>query len=299
VKLLVLGAAGQLGHDMVLAARAAGVPVTGLTRAELDVANSDGLGDRLGDGLADRLDRHPFDVLVNCAAYTAVDAAESDGDAAFALNAAAPERLAAVCQARGARLVQPSTDFVFDGVTARPYREDHPPAPISVYGASKLTGEARARRAWREGTLVVRTASLFGVQGARRADAGRGGNFVEAMIRRGGETGRLRVVDDVVMSPTFTADLAAGILGLLEADAPAGIYHLVNAGRASWYDFARAIIGRAGVSARVAPVPASAYPTPARRPAFSVLDTGKAAAAGVVMRPWEEALGSYLSARAG
>jgi dTDP-4-dehydrorhamnose reductase len=296
VRLLVLGARGQLGHDMVLAGRAAGLTVTALSRGDLELIGADA-GAADGDALAGRLAHHEFDVLVNCVAYTRVDDAETDAGAAFALNAAAPERLAFACAARGARLVQPSTDFVFDGLAGRPYREDDPPAPLSVYGASKLAGEARARRAHASGTLVVRTASLFGVAGARRADAGGPGNFVETMIRRGAETGRLRVVDDVVMSPTSTADLAAGILGLIQADAPAGIYNLVNAGRATWHGFARAIIEGAGVDAVVEPVPASDYPTPAPRPAFAVLDTGKAAAAGVRMRPWEDALAAYLSAR--
>jgi dTDP-4-dehydrorhamnose reductase len=294
MRLLVTGPTGQLGHDVLLAALAAGHDPTPLPRHALDLALA---ADPRGGPryVADALDRAAaaadsddaapaFDALIHCAAWTRVDDAESDPETAHALNAAAPSALAAECARRGARFVLISTDYVFDGLARRPYREEDPTNPLNVYGRSKLDGERLARTAHPTGTLIVRTASLFG----------RGGNFVRTMLRKGREEGRLRVVDDIVMSPTATADLAPAILALLEADADPGIYHLVNQGEASWYDFARAIVEEGQIDAAVEPVPASSFPTPATRPAYSVLDGGKAGALGIVMRPWREGLGDYL-----
>jgi dTDP-4-dehydrorhamnose reductase len=292
VRILLTGAGGQLGHDVARAAEAMGFEVVAPGRAELDLAAAPA-------ALAAALRRHAFDVLVNCAAWTRVDDAEAEPERAFAVNARAAGALAAVCAGRGARFVMLSTDYVFDGQQRRPYREDDPTGPLNVYGASKLEGERLALEAHAGGTLVVRTASLFGVAGARRAAAGRGGNFVETIIRNGARTGRLRVVDDVVMSPTATADVAPSILGLLRDDAAPGIYHVANEGAASWYEFACAVVEAAAVPAEVEPVPASEYGAPARRPAFSVLDTARASAAGYRPRSWRSALTDYLAERAG
>lgn len=286
MRLLVTGSGGQLGHDVVLAARAAGHQVVALSRAELDLARPDTLEDALA--------AHEPDVLVHCAAWTRVDDAEADPATAFAVNARAPGLLAGACARLGARMVHIGTDYVFDGRADRPYREDDPPAPLNVYGASKLTGEALARGAHPAGLVVVRTASLFGAAGARRAAAGTGGNFVETVLRRAREGGGLRVVDDIVMSPTHSADLARGILTLVDGEAEAGLYHVVNGGQASWYDFALAIVEGAGLRAEIEPVPAREYPTPARRPGYSVLGTEKARAVGVEMAPWRDALARYL-----
>jgi dTDP-4-dehydrorhamnose reductase len=304
MRLLVTGATGQLGFDVLRAARDAGLETVAIGRgAPGPPAGPDGLDFRRAD--ADRIETvlqalgaRPDDALVHCAAYTRVDDAETDRDAAFDLNARAVGDLAWACHRVGVRLVLPSTDYVFDGRAERPYREDDATGPINVYGASKLEGERRAREASDDRALVIRTASLFGVAGARRAREGTGGNFVETMIRVGTERGRLRVVDDIVMSPTATRDVAAGILALLRADAPGGVYHLVNAGAASWYEFARAIVEDADVPADVQAIPAREYPTPAARPAYSVLDPGLAAGvAGVRVRGWREALGEYLRER--
>lgn len=289
MRLLITGASGQLGSDLMTAAEAAGTPAAGLTRAELDVADAEAINDVLG--------RQEYDILVNCAAFNDTAGAESRPDAAFEVNARAPERLAEAARATGARFVHISTDYVFDGRTRRPYVESDPPAPLGVYGASKLTGEALARRAHPEGTVVIRTAALFGVAGM-----GRGGNFVETILRAArarstGEGGALRVVDDVVVSPTATADLATGILALLAEEAPAGLYHLVNEGFTSWYDFARAIVTAADLDVEVEPTPASTYPSAFRRPAFSALDSGKAASIAGPMPAWSEGLARYMETR--
>jgi dTDP-4-dehydrorhamnose reductase len=284
LRILVTGATGQLGDDVARLARAAGHVVLAPARHLLEPLDA-------------TLDDTPFDALVHCAAYTGVDAAESDANAAFAVNARLPGRLAAVCADRGAAFILPGTDYVFDGRARRPYREDDPTAPLNVYGASKLEGERRARAAHPDGTLILRTASLFGLAGKRRAEAGRGGNFVETVLRVAGRGEPLRVVDDIVMSPTATADVARTILAFLRAGTPAGIYHVAGAGEASWFGFARAILEEAGIGTALEPVTAAEFGAPAERPAYSVLDPARAVVAGHEPRPWREAVRAYLADR--
>ncbi len=290
MRLLVTGASGQLGTDLVGLARSRGLDVTGLTRADLDL----GRVDTVVDALAGR----DYDTLVNCAAYNDTSGAESEPAKAFAVNARAPEALATAARAAGARFVHISTDYVFDGRSRRPYAEEDPPAPLGVYGASKLTGEALARRAHPEGTRVVRTAALFGVAAAARG----GGNFIETILSAARSSaagsGPLRGVHDITVSPTATADLAGGLLDLIETDAPAGLYHLVNEGQATWCELACAIVERAGLDVPVEPVSADDFPSAFRRPTFSVLDSGRAAALIGALPHWEEALDRYLAERA-
>lgn len=289
MKVLVVGAAGQLGADLLRSAAGADASVRGLTRADLDVTDPEAVDRLIGGGT--------WDAVVNCTAYNDTAGAESDPGTAFDVNARAPGSLAGAARRAGARFVHVSTDYVFDGRASRPYVEGDPPAPLGIYGASKLTGEALARASHPEGTLVVRTAALFGIAGASG-----NGNFVETILRAaqaGAREGRpVRGVDDIVVSPTGTADLATGILDLLRADAEPGVYHLVNDGRASWYEFARAIVDRADVEVEVEAVPASTYPSAFRRPAYSVLNAGKAAARIGRLPHWEDALERYLDERA-
>lgn len=289
MRLVVVGAAGQLGSDLIAAAEAGAGSVRGLGREDLDVTDADAVSAVLG-GLE-------FDALINCAAYNDTAGAELDCKTAFQVNARAPGLLAGAAADAGARFVHISTDYVFDGLAGRPYVEADPPAPLGVYGASKLTGEALARRAHPQGTLVIRTAALFGVAAVPRR-----GNFVETILDaarpKGEEARRLRGVDDVIVSPTATTDLAAGVLGLLGADAPPDLYHLVNEGQASWFDFARSIVELAGLDAEVEPVPAATYASPVRRPPFSVLDAGKATAVTGSLPHWKDGLARYLVARA-
>lgn len=281
MRIAVLGANGQLGRDVVAEAQRRGNRVVELRRADLDLERLEAIPTVLG-GLA-------FDALVNATGYHRTDEAETQAQRAFTINAHAVERLALVCAEKRARLVHISTDYVFDGLAQRPYREEDSPGPLNVYGASKLAGEALARRAHGD-TLVLRVASLFGVAGS----SGKGGNFVETMIRTGREQGRVRVINDVTMSPTFTADAARILLELLEREAPPGIYHVVNSGRATWFEFARRIIERASVQATVEPITSDQYPTVARRPSYSVLDSSKAARLAGEIPPWEDALDRYL-----
>lgn len=285
-RLLIFGANGQLGSDLQAAAAASVGAFTAIPfgRDRLD------LGDL--DAIRPALDAADFDVALYCASIHKTDAVEDDAAPAFRVNAHAADIAAAHCAERGRPFVYYSTDYVFSGLGRdTPYTENDPTSPINVYGASKAMAETLVLRY--PTTAVLRVASLFGVAGA----SGKGGNFVETMIRLGRERGRLSVVADQVMTPTATADVADMTLRLLAAGAPAGIYHAVNSGEASWYEFATEIIARAGVDAAVEPTTSAAYATRAPRPAYSALDNSRIAA--VVGRPahWRDALARYMAAR--
>ena len=286
MRLLVLGAAGQLGGDLMDAAAASGVEASGVGRAEVDVT------DRAA--LRGFLDAAGFDVLVNATSYHKTDEVETEPARAMAVNAQAPAVMAEACAARGARFVHISTDYVFGGDLAWtvPLTEADPPAPVNVYGLSKLYGETLAGLSGGDVT-VFRVASLFGVRGA----SGKGGNFVETMLRFGREKGALKVVEDQVMSPTSTAFVAQAVLGFLERGGAPGVYHCVNSGAVSWADFARAIVARARVAAEVTGCPTSDWPMVARRPAWSALDNARLAAVIGPIPSWGEALDAYLAAK--
>ncbi|MDM8007819.1 MAG: dTDP-4-dehydrorhamnose reductase, partial [Phycisphaerae bacterium] len=214
---------------------------------------------------------------------------ERNATLAFTINAHAVKAIAEACAGKNATFVHVSTDYVFDGRGSRPYREEDKPAPVNVYGASKAMGELLSRHV-HDKTIIARVASLFGVAGA----SGKGGNFVETMIRVGREKGRLQVVNDITMSPTSTADVARMILDLLTEKAEPGIYHTVNSGQATWYEFAREIIARSKISAEVVPINSAQYPTAAMRPAYSVLDNHRTATVVGAIPSWHEALSRYL-----
>ena len=287
MKVVLLGPNGQLGHDIRAAHAQAGEPfeLVPLGRGVLDVTAPD---------LEARLMELPFDVLLNCTGYHKTDEVEDNAALAFAVNAHAVQRMARACERRRAQLVHVSTDYVFGGDTARtvPLREDDPIAPVNVYGASKALGETLARLVC-EDVVVLRVASLFGVAGA----SGKGGNFVETMLRLGRERGALTVVDDQVMSPTATADVARVVVRMLSGGWESGCYHAVNSGAATWCGFAREIVRQAGLDAEVTPCTSEEFPTRAVRPRYSVLDNGKVAGSFGGLGAWEEALGRYLCAR--
>lgn len=287
MRMVVLGANGQLGSDLVRAAQAdsAHVEVEPVYRRGLDVSNIESIPAFLA--------QRSFDVLVNCTSYHKTDEVEQNASKAFLVNAHAVKALAKACRTQRARLVHISTDYVFGGDASLPYRETDPPSPLNVYGASKLMGENLAKAEYPDGVLILRVASLFGVEGA----SGKGGNFVETMLRVAKEKGQVRVVNDITMSPTATHDVAKLILNLLEKRAPACIYHTVNSGHATWFEFARRIIQRAAVPAEVVPVSSEAFPTVAMRPSYSVLDNGKVATIAGPIPSWEDALERYLQAK--
>lgn len=267
---LVVGANGMLGRDLVSALAGRGDQVVGVDRDEIDITDP-----AATTGLADG-----FDVVVNCAAYTAVDRAEEDEPAAFAVNAVGAANTARAAQAAGARLVHISTDYVFDGGASEPYAETAPMMPLSAYGRTKAAGEW-AVRAECPDALVVRTAWLYGAHGAC---------FPKTIVRAARERGALQVVDDQVGPPTWTVDLSDLVLRLVDAVAPAGAYHGTASGWTSWCGFARAAVQAAGLDpAIVAPTTAAQYVRPAPRPAFSVLGHEALEAAGVApIGDWAE-----------
>ena len=282
-RIALFGANGQLGSDLVSLSAQRGLDLVPVTRAQVDAADPEASFEGLD-----------FDVAINCVAVTRVDDCEKDPAPAVAINAHFAGRLAKACAARAARLVQVSTDYVYGGqIERQPLSEAVGRAPVNVYGATKALGEDLARLE-HDDVIIARVASLFGVAGA----SGKGGNFVETMIRFGKERGRLTVVADQVMSPTASWDAGEAILDLIAAQARAGDYHVVNSGVASWCEFAQAIIEKAKVAAEVAPIPTTQFPTPARRPPYSALSNAKLEAAiGRPMAHWTEALDRYLVAK--
>jgi len=278
---VVLGAAGQLGFDLVRTFDRPGELVA-LTRRELDVLDA-------GRVRAVLTDLRPT-CVVNTAAYNRVDQAEDDRATAFALNAHAVGALAATCQALGATLVHFSSDYVFDGRRPTPYRESDAPNPLNVYGESKLEGE-RLALARCERSVIFRVAGLFGV-------AKSGTNFVETMLRLARARKPIRVVADQVLAPSYTRDLALKVWKVLPRAAH-HLYHLTNVGQTSWYGFARRVFELAGVAAELVPITSEELGARARRPAYSVLAHANLAALGEDdLRPWDAALAAYVAERA-
>jgi dTDP-4-dehydrorhamnose reductase len=273
--ILVIGANGMLGRDMMalLGDRGRGVDIDGIDITSLEST------ERVLTTLRPT-------VVVNCAAYTDVDGCESNQETAMQVNGEGVAHLAMATRTIGARLVQVSTDYVFDGSKKMPYLEDDAPHPLSVYGESKLAGEMNA--VFNPDHLIVRTQWLYGLHGK---------NFVETMLRLGAERDELSVVDDQIGSPTWTVDLAHAILALVEKGCH-GVYHAVNGGYCSWNAFARAIFQEAGMSVTVSAMTTEQLNRPARRPLQSQLDCGKLAHdCGYRPQPWRDALRTYLSLR--
>ncbi|GAA1346846.1 dTDP-4-dehydrorhamnose reductase [Saccharothrix algeriensis] len=293
IALLVPGGRGQLGHDLVAAAPA-GALVHAPSSAELDLTDASAVSDAVASFASAARDGGARPVVVNAAAYTAVDAAETDEDRAFAVNAAGPGLLAASCREHGVPLVHVSTDYVFPGDATRPYEPDDETGPRSAYGRTKLAGERRVLREW-ERSWVVRTAWVYGAGGP---------NFVKTIARLAGERDVLSVVDDQRGSPTWALDLATGLVelaGLVARGGPAArVLHATGGGETTWCGFARAVFAELGADPeRVRPCGTADFPRPAPRPAYSVLSGAAWAAAGLTpLRPWREALGAAFAARA-
>ncbi|MHA7134543.1 dTDP-4-dehydrorhamnose reductase [Oerskovia turbata] len=260
-KWLVVGAAGMLGQDMVRVLESSGLEVRGVARSDIDITDPSAVE----AGVAG------YDVVVNCAAWTAVDDAESREGEAFDINATGAANLARSAARTGARLVQISTDYVFAGTATAPYAEDDAVAPRSAYGRTKAAGEWAVLAASPE-HLVVRTAWLYGAGGPC---------FPRTMSRLARERDELGVVADQFGQPTWTMDLAELVRRLVEGAVPGGIYHGTSSGQTTWFDFTRAIVGSTGSSARVLPITSDEFPRPAPRPAFSVLGHGALVAAGI------------------
>lgn len=276
---LVTGARGQLGTELVtLLGKSA--QVRALARADLDLADAEAVGTIIDAWLAEPSDLTP--VVINAAAYTAVDAAESDEGTALAVNGDGPHNLAAAIADR-ARLIHVSTDYVFAGDATVPYGIDDPTEPRTAYGRTKLVGDLAVREVAPDTGYVVRTAWVYGAYGP---------NFVKTMAKLSRDRETLQVVDDQLGSPTWTYDLASGLIELAMSDAPAGNYHCIGSGQTSWFGFTRAIFTELGLDPqRVEPTTSDAFVRPAPRPAFSVLSETEWAAAGLTpMRDWRGAL---------
>ncbi len=280
MKAVVLGANGQLGTEVVRFCPSE-FKLISLTRKDLDVTDKQKIFSVV-EGLRP-------DVVINASAYTKVDDAEDNEDICFAVNAIAVKNIAMAVESIGAVMVHISTDYVFDGsnlALKRPYYEKDIPNPVNVYGLAKYAGELACLN-YCQKAYVIRVASLFGKAGAM----GKGGNFVYTMIRVGREKGILNVVDDIYMSPTYAVDAARQIWDIILSNRAFGLYHAVNAGVCSWYEFASEIISQANVKAVVTPVKHTQFPTKARRPLWSPLGSEK----GVSLRPWQDALRDFLS----
>ncbi|WP_031082808.1 dTDP-4-dehydrorhamnose reductase [Streptomyces sp. NRRL WC-3549] len=276
---LVTGAGGMLGQDVLARLARAGESGTGLERKALDITDA--------DAVRRAVEEHRPSVIVNCAAWTAVDDAESREDEALRVNGDGPRVLAEVCAEHGIVLLQVSTDYVFDGEAEEPYAEEAPTAPRSAYGRTKLAGERAVLSLLPDTGYVVRTAWLYGAGG---------GNFVRTMIKLEGVKDTLDVVDDQLGQPTWTGDLADRLVrlgqGALAGTAPAGVYHGTSGGETTWFGFTRAIFEQLGADPeRVRPTTSAAFARPAPRPAYSVLGHDRWAKAGIEpIRNWREAL---------
>lgn len=276
MKILVTGASGQLGHDLMLELTGRGHDTTGVGSKELD----------LTDAAAVRkyLNALRPDAVMHCAGYTAVDRAEEEREACFAVNALGTEAIAEACADVGSKLLFLSTDYVFSGEGERPWEPADPPSPINIYGVSKYRGEEAVRSRVKE-HFIVRISWLFGIHGR---------NFVKTMLRLGAENERITVVCDQVGSPTYTKDLSVLLEDMIVTD-KYGTYHATNEGFCSWFEFADAIMRLADLPARVVPVLSSEYPAKAKRPANSRMSKEKLTANGFQrLPPWEDALRRYL-----
>ncbi|MGZ4181603.1 MAG: dTDP-4-dehydrorhamnose reductase [Solirubrobacteraceae bacterium] len=278
---LITGGGGQLGSDVAELLQARGAAVHAPPRAELDITDNVAV-DRVFSEFDPTL-------VLNCAAFHNVEVCEREEDRAFAVNVRAVGRLARRCDHHGAKFVHLSTNYVFDGTAADPYTERSIPAPRSIYAISKLAGE-HAAISYAPDALIVRTAGLYGMHGS----ASKGGNFVTRMLARARERGSLEVVADQRLTPTFTADLAAGILDAVSARLT-GTLHLTNAGETSWHGFTEAIMMLAGLDVPVAPTTTTMLPAGANRPLNGVLGSVDGPEAGLEpLRPWREALADHM-----
>ena len=284
MRVIVIGAVGQLGSDLVAAFREDGEDVIPLSRSQLDITQPAALREAVG--------QYRPEVIVNCSVYHPVDDCETRPDHSFAVNATAVRELGLAARECGAAVVHFSSDYVFDGELRRPYGEEDSPNPRSVFGVSKVAGE-QLLRAVMPRHFIVRTSGLYGVAGSRVKK----GNFVETMLRLGSRDGHVRVVDDLRMAQTYTGNLAKQILALIRTE-HYGTYHASDHGDYSWYEFARKIFEYAGMRVEMTPVSWRDLPAVAMRPRYSVLENRHLKALGLdQMQPIDTALQTYLNSR--
>ena len=285
MKVMVMGANGQLGTDLCRALQ--GYNIVPLTHADIEITDI--------NSIEEAINRHKPEVVINTAAFVRVDDCESEHDKAFLVNAIGARNIAVVSQKIGAKLAHISTDYVFGGENHPnliPYTEFDNPVPLNIYGKSKIAGEDIVRQlCWRH--FIIRTSALFGVVGS----SGKGGNFVESILKLAREGTELRVVNDQTFSPTYTKDLADKIAQLITTEYY-GTFHITNKGSCSWYEFATEILKLASIDVHITQVASDEHPRKAGRPKFSVLDNYHLRLLGMGdIRPWQEALKDYMEER--
>lgn len=285
-QLFVIGANGQFGSAVVLAAQAHDLRPVRLAHEECEVTDPASVGRALRTA-------GPADTVVNTAAFHKTDECEDAPQRALTVNALGAYHVASAARARGARVVYVSSDYVFEGTKRQPYVESDSPNPVNVYGVSKAAGEMFVRLANPQ-HYIVRLSSVFGLAGS----SGKGGNFVETMIAKARAGTQPVVVEDIIMAPTSAADAAALLLQLIARAAPPGIYHLANAGSCSWFEFAREILSQAGLNVPVAATNSEEQRSRARRPRYSVLASERLRDVGLAARSWQDGLRDYLRAKA-
>ncbi|WP_035957811.1 dTDP-4-dehydrorhamnose reductase [Bryobacter aggregatus] len=284
MKVAVFGSEGQLGVELVRVFNERGHQVRGFSRRSVDICDAAQVESTVAAMEAD--------LVLNAAAYNKVDVAETEPQVAYAVNGLAVRNLAVACRQSDARLVHFSTDYVFDGMAGRPYREDDLVRPLSAYGVSKLAGELYAQ-AYCDSALVLRTSGVFGPAGVRTA----GGNFIESMLRLAAKGQPLRVVQDHVASPTYAPELARVTADLVESK-QTGVFHTGGGEAISWYDYAAKIFAKAGVSPELKPTTEREYRTPARRPKYSALENTRLAALPIKAFPsLDEQIALYFQNR--
>jgi dTDP-4-dehydrorhamnose reductase len=286
MRILLIGAAGQLGQDLLPVLEEWGHDVTPVTHKQLEICSAEAVRQQVANAYPQ--------CVINTAAFHRVDECEDQAEKAFAVNVSGVRNLAQSAEEAGAALVHFSTDYVFGGEKRTPYRESDLPQPLSIYALSKLAGEFVARR-YCSRHFVIRTCGLYGMGGSRS----KGGNFVEAMLRLAAQKRTIRVVADQIVTPTSTADLSQRVLPLIQSERY-GLYHMSSAGECSWHEFATQVFRLANVSADLQPTDSKSFGAKARRPAYSVLDNCQIRAAGIAeFRPWQEALADYMRRRCG
>lgn len=284
MRILLIGAAGQLAQDLLPVLQERGHAVTATRHEQLEICSAEAVCQTVAEVRPE--------CIINTAAFHRVDDCEEQAEKAFAVNVLGVRNLAQAAEEAEAALAHFSTDYVFGGEKRTPYTESDLPRPLSIYAMSKLAGEFAARR-YCSRHFVIRTCGLYGPGGSRS----KGGNFVETMLRLAGQGKTLRVVSDQIVTPTATADLAERLLPLIESQRY-GLYHMSSAGECSWYEFAAEVFRLAGVSADLQPTDSKSFGAKARRPGYSVLDNCAMRAAGIAeFRPWKEALAEYMRRR--
>lgn len=284
MRVLLIGAAGQLAQDLAPVLDKGGHEVQPATHEQLDICSPEGVRHAVAGARPE--------CIINTAAFHRVDDCEDQAEKAFAVNVVGVRNLAQAAEQAGAALAHFSTDYVFGGEKRNPYVETDLPQPLSIYAISKLAGEFAARR-YCSRHFVIRTCGLYGMGGSRS----KGGNFVETMLKLAAQKKTINVVTDQTVTPTATADLAERVLPLIESGRY-GLYHMTSTGHCSWYEFASEVFRLANVKADLQPMDSRSFGAKARRPAYSVLDNFQLRAAGIAeFRPWQEALAEYMQER--